>query len=65
MGNGCVLALNNLLKSRILSRTSKIKLYKTLILPVVTYGSDTWTIMHADKEKFLIFKSVLCKSFGQ
>jgi hypothetical protein len=32
------------LKSRILSRTIKIQLYRTLIKPTVMYGSECWTL---------------------
>jgi hypothetical protein len=34
-GNACFHAVQNLLSSRLLSRNVKIKIYKTLILPVV------------------------------
>jgi hypothetical protein len=38
-----------LLKSTLLSRHSKVKLYKTLIRPVVTYGAETWTVLEDDE----------------
>jgi hypothetical protein len=38
-----------LLKSTLLSRHSKVKLYKTLIRPAVTYGAETWTMSAADE----------------
>jgi hypothetical protein len=40
-GNTCYHAVQNLLSSRLLSRNVKIKIYKTIILPVVFYGSET------------------------
>jgi hypothetical protein len=30
------------LSSRLLSRNVKVKIYKTIILPVVLYGCETW-----------------------
>jgi hypothetical protein len=30
------------LSSRLLSKNVKVKIYKTIILPVVLYGCDTW-----------------------
>jgi len=39
MGN-----LSNIWKDRHLSRQTKLKLYNSLILPVVMYGSETWTL---------------------
>jgi hypothetical protein len=43
-GNGCYYSVQNLLSSRLISRNLKIKIYKTLILPVVLYGCETWSL---------------------
>jgi hypothetical protein len=45
-----------LLKSTRLSRHSKVKLYKTLIAPVVTYGVETWTMSAADENAISVFE---------
>jgi hypothetical protein len=37
-GNACYHAVQNLLSSHMLSRNVKIKIYKTIILPVVCMG---------------------------
>jgi hypothetical protein len=37
-GNACYHSVQSLLSSRLLSRNVKVKIYKTLILPVVLYG---------------------------
>jgi hypothetical protein len=34
----------NLLSSRLLSKNLKIKIYRTIILPVVLYGCETWSL---------------------
>jgi hypothetical protein len=39
--NACYHVVQNLFSSRLLSRNVKIKIYKTIILPVVLYGSET------------------------
>jgi hypothetical protein len=41
-GNACYHSVQNLLPSRLLSKNLKIRLYKTVILPVVLYGCETW-----------------------
>ena len=40
-GNACYYSVQNLLPSRLLSRNLKIKIYRTIILPVVLYGCET------------------------
>ena len=37
-GNACYHSVQNLLSSRLLSKNLKIKIYRTVILPVVWYG---------------------------
>jgi len=41
--NRCYYSRRALMKSRALNRSSKLKIYTTLIRPVVTYGCETWT----------------------
>ena len=36
--------LQNLLSSSLLSKKLKIKIYRTIILPVVLYGCETWSL---------------------
>jgi len=40
-GNACYHSVQNLLSSRFLSKNLKIKIYRTIILPVVLYGCET------------------------
>ena len=40
-GNSCYYSVQTLLSSRLLSKNFKIKIYKTIILPVVLYGCET------------------------
>jgi hypothetical protein len=42
--NACYHTVQNLLSSRMLSINVKIKIYKTIILPVVLYGCETWSL---------------------
>jgi len=36
--------VQNLLSSNLLSKNLKIKIYRTIILPVVMYGCETWLL---------------------
>jgi hypothetical protein len=40
-GNACYNYIQNILSSSLLSKYLKIKIYKTIILPVVFYGCET------------------------
>ena len=41
LGNACYHSVQNLLSSRLLSKNLKIKVYRTIILPVVLCGCET------------------------
>jgi hypothetical protein len=43
-GNACYHSVQSLLSSHLLSRNVKVKIYKTIILPVVLYGCETWSL---------------------
>ena len=43
-GNGCYHLEKNLLSSSLLTKSIKIQLYGTIILPVVLYGCETWLL---------------------
>jgi hypothetical protein len=49
-------ANSELLKSALLSRSTKMKLYRTLITPVVTHATETWTLNISDKNALRIFE---------
>jgi hypothetical protein len=40
-GNACYYSVQNLLSFRLLSKNIKIKIYRTIIMPVVVYGRNT------------------------
>ena len=57
--------MQKLLSSRLLSKNLKIKIYRTIILPVVSYGCKTWTLTLREERKFRVFENkVLRRIFG-
>ena len=41
-GNSCNYSVQTLLYSQLLPKNLKIKIYKTIIFPIVLYGCETW-----------------------
>ena len=46
--------LQKLWQSSTIARTTKIKLYETLVIPVALYGSECWTLRKEDEQKILV-----------
>jgi hypothetical protein len=55
-GNRNYFAAISLFRNRLLSRATKILLYKKLIRPVVTYGVEIWTMTKTEEQALLIFE---------
>ncbi|KAJ4442283.1 hypothetical protein ANN_12151 [Periplaneta americana] len=65
MGNACYYSVEKILSSSLLSKNLKIRIYKTIILPVVLYGSKTWTLTLREEHRLRVFENkVLRKIFG-
>jgi hypothetical protein len=48
-----------------LSRNVKVKIYKTIILPVVLYGCETWSLTLMEEHRLSVFENrVLRRIFG-
>jgi len=57
LGNACYHSVQNLLSSRLLSRNLKIKIYRTIILPVVLYGCETWSLSLREERGLRVFEN--------
>jgi hypothetical protein len=40
-----------------LSKNIRIRIYKTIILPVVLYGCETWSLILKEEHKLRVFES--------
>jgi hypothetical protein len=45
------------LSSHLLSRNLKVKIYKTIILPVVLYGCETWSLTLREEHRLRVFEN--------
>jgi hypothetical protein len=43
--------INQILKPSFVQKHTRIKIYKTLARPILTYGSEAWTIRRSDRTR--------------
>jgi hypothetical protein len=64
-GDACHHSVQNLLSSSLLSRSVKIKVYRTIILQVVLYGCKSWPLTLREECRLRVFENkVLRRIFG-
>jgi hypothetical protein len=62
-GNACYHSIQNLLSSCLLSKNVKIRIYEAVILPVVLYGFETWSLDIKVGTYTEVFKNRVLKIF--
>jgi hypothetical protein len=55
--NACYHSVHKLLSSRLLSKNVKIRIYETIILPLVLYGCENWSITLREEEIMKVFEN--------
>ena len=57
--------MHNLLSSTLLSKNLKIRIYRTIILPIILYGCETWSLILKEERRLRVFENrVLRRIFG-
>ena len=56
IGNKAYYANQDLLKSKLLTKKSKLRMYQVLVRPVVTYACETWVLKENTRLKLLVFE---------
>jgi hypothetical protein len=65
LGNACYYSVQNLLSSRLLSKNLKIRIYRIIILPVVLYECEAWSLTLREQRRLKVFENrVLMRVFG-
>ena len=65
MGNKAYYANRQLVNSSLISRSSKLQIYRTSVRPVVTYGSESWTLTMEEERALAVFdRKILRKIYG-
>ncbi|KAJ4447163.1 hypothetical protein ANN_09164 [Periplaneta americana] len=57
MGNACYYSVEKLLSSSMLSKNLKVRIYKKVILSVVLYGCETWTLTLREEHRLRVFEN--------
>lgn len=64
-GNRCIQGLRRMLHSKTISRSLKLKIYKTIIRPIVVYGSEVWTLGIKEQTMLGVWeRKILRKIYG-
>ena len=63
--NACYHSVQNFSTSNLLSKNFEIKIYRTIILSVVLYGCETWSLTLREEPRLRVFENrVLRRVFG-
>jgi hypothetical protein len=57
VGNACYYSVQNLFFFFFLSKKLKIKIFRTIILPVVLYGCETWSLTLREERRLRVFEN--------
>ena len=60
-GNTCYHSVQDLLSSSLLSKNLKIKIYRTIILLLVLYGCETWSLTLREERSLRVFENRLLR----
>jgi len=60
-GNVSYHSVQNLLSSSLLPKNLNIKIYRTIILPDVLYGCETWSLIFREEREFRVFENRLLR----
>jgi hypothetical protein len=63
-GDACYFSVQNLLSSSLLSKNIKIRVYRTITLPVVLHGCETWSLTQREEQRLRVLENRVLRIFG-
>jgi hypothetical protein len=63
-GNACYHSVQNLLSSRLLLKNVKVRIYRTIILPVALFGCEKWSLTVREEHSLRFENRLLRRIFG-
>jgi len=55
--NACYHSVQNILSFNLLSKNLKIKIYRTVVLPVILYGCETWSLKLREERRLRMLEN--------
>jgi hypothetical protein len=63
--NKCFFGFRKIFRSRAISKKLKVRMYLTLLRPIVLYGAETWPLRKTEERRMAVFeKKILRKMYG-
>ncbi|KAL4143757.1 hypothetical protein QTP88_006044 [Uroleucon formosanum] len=63
--NKCFFGLIKMFRSRAVSKNLKVRMYLTLLRPIVLYGAETWPLRKTEERRMAVFeRKILRKIYG-
>ena len=59
LGRKATTNLDNILKSRDITLSTKVRLVKATVFPVVMYGYESWTVKKAEHQRTVVLEKTL------
>ena len=56
-GNAYYLSVRNILSTILLAKNVKTRIYRAIILPVVLYGCETWSLTLREESRLKLFEN--------
>jgi hypothetical protein len=63
LGNACYHSVQNFLSSWLRPKIIKIRIYKTIILPVLPYGCKTWSLTLSEEHRLRALENRVLRIF--
>jgi len=54
--NKCFYGLSKIFRSRAISKNLKVRMYLTLLRPIVLYGAETWSLRKTEELRLAVFE---------
>ena len=64
-GNACYHSVQNLLSSSLLSENTKTKIYRTIVVPFVLYGCETWSLALREERRLRVLRKIFGPKSGE